>query len=143
MSDVYQALTGQSPVIISAIAIFATLNTILIQFIMASRVVYGMANQGTLPSVLASVNPITRTPVLATALIITITAVLALAIPLDRLAETTSQLILFIWALANLALIFIKLRSEPIIDGNFYVPLWVPVVGLVFCAVFVGLSLLG
>ncbi|MBX2879996.1 MAG: amino acid permease [Granulosicoccus sp.] len=142
LSAVYTALTGKPPVVISVIAIFATLNTILIQFIMSSRVIYGMASQGTLPGVLARVNAHTRTPVLATILVVTISAFFAFLLPLDRLAETTSLIILMIWAMGNMALILIKLRGEACAPEVFTVPFWVPVSGLIFCAIFVGLSLI-
>lgn len=142
LSLVYERLTGRSPIIISAIAIFATLNTILIQFIMASRVMYGMADRSALPRVLARINNKTRTPLVATACVVLITTVLALAIPLDKLAEYTSMMILFIWALANLALVFVKVRHEPAPPNAFQVPLWVPVLGLLFCCVFISIAVL-
>ncbi|MBX2838213.1 MAG: amino acid permease [Gammaproteobacteria bacterium] len=141
LSTVYETLTGRSPIAISAIAIFATLNTILIQFIMASRVIYGMADQSHLPKVFAQVNRTTRTPLLATVVVVAASGALALAIPLDRLAESTSILILFIWTFANLALLLIKIRKEPAPKNCFVVPLWVPMVGLVFCCIFIAISI--
>jgi basic amino acid/polyamine antiporter, APA family len=50
LSMVFREVAGISPGTISAIAIVATLNTILAQMTMAARVVYGMARQGDLPS---------------------------------------------------------------------------------------------
>lgn len=132
LSLVYQSLTGRSPAFIGAIAIFATLNTILVQQIMASRVVYGMAGQGTMPSVLAGVNSLTRTPVLATIAVVLPTLLLAIGNPLERLAELTSQIIIVIWVLSNCALLFLKFRGEPAPEQAVTVPVWVPVVGLVF-----------
>ena len=46
LSFVFGHISGASPVIISAIAIAATLNGVIIQIIMASRVLYGLAKQG-------------------------------------------------------------------------------------------------
>lgn len=132
LSLVYRTLTGGSPVFIAAIAIFATMNTILVQQIMVSRVVYGMATQGTMPGVFARVNRLTRTPVLATITITIPTLFLAIGNPLERLAELTSQIIVVIWALANCALLILKFRGEPADDRVFIVPVWVPVIGLVF-----------
>ena len=54
--------------IMSAIAIVATLNGIVIQVILASRVLYGLGRQGQLPAVFAEVNPKSRTPLFATTL---------------------------------------------------------------------------
>ena len=49
----------------------------------------------------------------------------------DRLADFTSQIVLVIWALANLALILMKRRGDAPPAGTFIVPMWVPVVGLI------------
>lgn len=138
LSLVYQRLTGASPAMISGVAIFATANTILVQLIMASRVVYGMAEQGTMPKLFTRVNALTRTPLFATFAIVAATLILALGFNLERLAEVTSQIVLVIWALANMALVFIKLRKGPEPDDAFIVPLWVPISGFVFsCALLV------
>ena len=47
---VFERLTGASPRTMSAIAVVATLNGIIVQIIMASRVLYGLARQGNLPA---------------------------------------------------------------------------------------------
>lgn len=140
LSLVYERLTGASPVMISGVAIFATANTILVQQIMASRVVYGMAEQGTMPKLFASVNARTHTPLLATAAIVAATLILALGFNLERLAEMTSQIVLVIWALANMALILIKLRKDPAPDSAFTVPMWVPASGFICSCALVVLS---
>ena len=51
LSLVFRQVAGVSPATISAIAIVATLNTILAQMTMAARVIYGMARQGDLPAI--------------------------------------------------------------------------------------------
>lgn len=142
LSLVFERLTHRSPVAISAIAIFATLNTILIQFIMASRVLYGMADRAALLQMFSIINRRTHTPLVATTFVVAVTALLALAIPLDQLAEYTSMMILFIWAFANLALLIVKLRGEPAPTDCYLVPIWVPALGVVFCGGFIAVSLL-
>ena len=67
------------------------------------------AKQGTMPGIFARVSALTRTPLLATFAIVAATLILALGFNLERLAEMTSQIVLVIWALANMALILIKL----------------------------------
>ncbi len=141
LSAVYEKVTGRSAGVISAIAIFATLNTILVQFIMASRVIYGMADRSALPAIFATVNQVTRTPVTATVLVVAITTLFALAIPLDNLAEYTSMIILMIWGLSNTALLLIKIRRTPAPVDAFVVPAWVPMLGLAFCCAFIGIAL--
>ncbi len=55
---VFEHLTGASPRTMSAIAIVATLNGIVVNMIMASRVMYGLARQGSLPSIFARTQPV-------------------------------------------------------------------------------------
>ncbi len=140
---VFRETTGFSPIVITAIAIIATLNGVIVQMIMASRVLYGLANQGNLPEWLAYVNPVTRTPLLATGIVVGIILILALVFPLTGLAEMTSRITLSVFTLVNLALLRIKLRGEPAPDGVFIVPSWVPVIGILFCLVFLSFDLLG
>jgi amino acid transporter len=44
------------------IGMFAVANSALINMLMASRLLYGLANQGVLPHVLGTVHPVRRTP---------------------------------------------------------------------------------
>jgi amino acid transporter len=129
----FEELTGWPPLSITLIAIFATMNGVVIEIIMASRVTYGMARGGHLPGVLGRVNPVTRTPLLATCLITGLSLILALFIPLGQLAEWTTQMILAVFVLVNLALTRIKLRGDPLPEGAFSVPLAVPVLGAFSC----------
>ena len=136
LSLVFERTTGISPVTISVIAIIATLNGVIVQIIMGSRVLYGLANQGSIPAVLAYVHPVTRTPLLATAIIGAAVLVLAVLVPLRGLAEMTSLITLTIFSLVNLALWRIKRRGDAAPPDTFIVPEWVPLVGLASCFVF-------
>ena len=69
---VFERLTGASPRTMSLIAVIATLNGIIVQIILAARVLYGLARQGSLPAPLGQVSPLTRTPLLATGLTVTL-----------------------------------------------------------------------
>ena len=117
------------------IAIIATVNGVLIQMIMASRVLYGMASKGNLPKVLAYIHPKTHTPLIATALVVGIILVLALFLPMAQLAEMTSQVVLLVFMLVNLALIFIKLAKKPSELNYYKVPIIVPVIGFITSAI--------
>lgn len=140
LASVYEKATGEKPWLISVISLFAVINGALIQIIMGSRILYGMADNGWLPSFLAKVNPVTRTPAVATLVIISMEIVFALMIPLVKLAEITSLLILTIFVLVNLALVKIKLtETEPFAVSY---PLWVPLTGVVTSFLFVFLKLL-
>ena len=111
------------------IAIVATINGVLIQMIMASRVLYGLADRGHLPAVLATVSHRTQTPVVATLAVVCVIILLTLALPIDALAERTSQIVLFVFVLVNVALIRLKLRRDKEKD-HFKVPMLVPVFGV-------------
>ena len=65
-------------------------NGALIQVIMASRVLYGLAVERGRPRLLARIEPATGTPVVATLVVTSFILVLALAFPLVKLAEATS-----------------------------------------------------
>jgi APA family basic amino acid/polyamine antiporter len=133
LSLVFRTLAGVSPATISAIAIVATLNTILAQMTMAARVVYGLARQGDLPGFAGRVHPKTATPLIATALIVAATLALALLVPFERLAEGTSLATLVVFALVNLALLRLRHRKIHTDGPHIRVLLWVPAAGFVSC----------
>ncbi|PSL13585.1 APC family permease [Shimia abyssi] len=111
------------------IAIVATVNGVLIQTIMASRVLYGLADRGHLPEILARVGPKTQTPVVATLVVVGIILVLTQALPIAVLAERTSQIVLLVFVLVNLSLI--RLKYKGVSSGaHFQVPLAVPILGV-------------
>ena len=113
------------------IAVVATVNGILIQMVMASRVIFGLADRGHLPRQLAKISPRTRTPLFATALVVGLILLLSQAFPIALLAERTSQIVLVTFILVNLALIRIKRREERRPPEYFRVPTFVPVAGVV------------
>ena len=133
LSLVFREVAGVSPATISAIAIVATLNTILAQMTMAARVVYGIARQGELPAIFARVHSRTGTPLIATACIAGLVVPLALLVPLTPLAEGTSLATLAVFALVNLALLRLKYRGAPSNIPHVTVPIWIPATGLVTC----------
>ncbi len=128
---VFERLTGLPLVTMSAIAIVATLNGVIVHMIMIARVIYGLADQGSLPKVLTKLNPLTHTPLLATAVGVGAILVLALLVPLAGLADLTARFTLVVFTFVNLALIRIKAGSEAPPPGTFICPRWVPFAGLV------------
>ena len=144
ISLLYKSLTGMSPTAITLIAIAATLNGVVIQAILSARIIYGMANVGRLPKGLAQLDARTRTPLLATGLVTVGTLAFALLFPINILAERTSQIVLVVFILINLALLRIKWRGDPAPDGILIVPTIIPVIGLVTCvAMLVGPIFIG
>ncbi len=142
LAMIYERGTGGGSGAVSAIAVFAVLNGALIQMIMASRVIYGLADQGELPAALAWVHPRRRTPLVATALVAGVILALALFFPLERLAETTSVIVLIVFALVNLALVLIKRRGTPPPESVRTFPIWIPAVGFAVSTAFLALQLL-
>jgi amino acid transporter len=133
---VFERLTGAPPAVMSAIAIVATLNGIIVQIVLSARVLYGLARQGNLPAALAEVSPLTRTPLAATALAVILVLLPALLLPLEGLAELASRFTLGLFALINVALIRIKSREPAPPRGIYVAPRWVPWAGLASCVAF-------
>ena len=125
---------------IGAIGVLAMLNGALIQILMASRILYGLARDGDLPQWLSSLHPRTRTPVLATALVTAAVAALALLFPLATLAEATSLITLISFACLNAALTRIQ-RRRPADSRIVRVPSLLPWAGLLVSAGFVAVRL--
>lgn len=115
------------------IAVVATVNGVLIQMIMASRVIYGLADRNHLPAILAKVSPSTQTPIVATLAVTAMILLLSLALPIEALAERTSQIVLVVFILVNLALIRLKLNGQRV-EGTVHAPLVVPILGVVTSA---------
>jgi basic amino acid/polyamine antiporter, APA family len=141
LADVYMAATSKAPVIISLIGVFAVINGALIQIIMASRLLYGMANKGWLPQALMHINSRTRTPVNSTVLVIGIISFFALALELVTLAELTSYIVLTVFALVNLSLIKIKAK-HPRPDKVRVVSIWVPRLGFITAVLFLVIQII-
>lgn len=120
--------SGGSAGLLGAVAILALVNGALIQVVKVSRVLYGLAREGALPSALGRVHARTRTPLLATGAVSVAVGVLALGFPLVGLAEATATITLATFALANLSLLLIKRRGAPPAAG-FATPIWVPATG--------------
>ncbi len=93
------------------LTVFAVANTALINMLMASRLLYGLANQDVLPRTLGRVLPTRRTPwagilfstALALGLIIVVTYASDSTI-ISALSGTTALLLLIVFAVVNLAL---------------------------------------
>ncbi len=116
------------------IAIFAVANTGLLNLVMGSRLLYGMAGQGLLPKSLHVIHPRTRTPARTILLIAVIALLLALSGTLPHLAGTTNVLLLIVFFAVNTSLVRLKWRGETSWDG-FQVPIFLPLAGMLTCSV--------
>ncbi len=128
LAFVFERTTGRAPTGIAIVGILAVVNGALIQTIMASRILFGLASRGHLTPVLARVHPKRRTPHVATLVAGTAVLILALWFPLARLAEATAFVTLIVFASVNVALLRIK-RDPERPEPAFSVPIAVPFVG--------------
>lgn len=117
--------------IFALITVAAVANSALINMLMASRLLYGMANEGVLPSALGKVLPGRLTPWVAILATTVLAAGLILVADLAALGGTTSLLLLAVFAVTNCAVLV--LRRQPVAHRHFRVPTIVPVLGLASC----------
>lgn len=116
----------------TGIGIFAVANTALLNFVMGSRLLYGMSRQGLLPKAFGAIHAERRTPHVAIAVLLGVVVVLMLTADIDALAAATSLLLLTAFVVVNLALVVLKLRPGEA-TGRFEVPLAVPILGALIC----------
>jgi APA family basic amino acid/polyamine antiporter len=118
---------GISTRLFSFIALMAVANSALINMIMASRIVYGMADQGIVARVFARVLPERRTPLAAILFTTAIAIVLISTGDLSTLADTTVVLLLSVFTIVNIAVLV--LRRDRVRHDHFRAPTVFPVLG--------------
>ncbi|BBX68254.1 APC family permease [Mycolicibacterium psychrotolerans] len=137
--DVVKAGAPGLPIdtILPFITMFAVSNTALINMLMASRLIYGMARQRVLPPVLGTVHPTRRSPWVAivfTTLIafglILYVSTFASSNAISILGGTTSLLLLAVFAVVNVAVLVLR-RDVRQAGGHFKTPTVMPVIGFV------------
>lgn len=119
------------------ITIFAIGNTALLNYLMGSRLLYGMSRQGLLPSALGKLHATRKTPHLAILVLFVIVSILILSGGVKPLAEATVLLLLMVFTLVNISLVILKRRPGEPTDG-FDVPLLIPILGALVCALLIG-----
>ncbi|MFI6387342.1 APC family permease [Nonomuraea sp. NPDC050547] len=128
------------PKLFALIALLAVGNTALINMLMASRLVYGMARQRIIPPFFGTVHPTRSTPWIAIVFTIAIAAILVSTGDVAPLADTTVLLLLLVFALVNICVLI--LRKEDVGHDHYRAPTWAPVLGAVVC-LFLALPLTG
>lgn len=127
------------------LAVFAVANTALINMLMASRLIYGMARQDVLPRQLGSVLPGRRTPWAA----IVFTTVMALGLIyyvrqdpdsniVVNLASVTSLLLLCVFSVVNVACMVLRGKRHDHVKTFFMSPGPLPYLGAFLCLFLVG-----
>jgi amino acid transporter len=122
--------------------VFAVANTALINMLMASRLIYGMATQDVLPRGLGRVSPRTRSPyaavIFTTLLALGLIAVVRLKAESSivlALSGTTSLLLLAVFTVVNVSVLVLRRDPTP---ARFRAPTIIPVIGAVSCAYLLG-----
>jgi len=129
------------------IGMFAVANSALINMLMASRLIYGMAKQEVLPGALGRVHPRRQTPWVA--ILFTTAIAFGLIIYVVRanaskdgagavtlLGGTTALLLLCVFTVVNIALLV--LRKDTVSHEHFRAPSFLPYVGAITCAFLAG-----
>jgi len=125
-------------ILLTAIALFATANTVLMMMLGSSRIIYGMADSRTLPAIFARVHRSRRTP--WTAIIVTMVVSIGFIFAGDiAFVANVDNFTLFVtFFVINAAMILLRLK-KPGLNRPFIVPLSVrripvlPVLGMLFC----------
>jgi len=119
----------------SLIALIAVANGSLLTMIMASRLLYGMSEQGLMPAVFGRVLTRRRTPWVAIVVTTAVAMLLTLTGTLEQLAQTVVLLLLFVFISTNLAVLV--LRRDRVEHEHFRAPAVLPVLALISCVVLI------
>jgi amino acid transporter len=131
-----RAAPAISSVVFTAVTLFAVANTALVNYVTASRLIYGMARQGLLPPALGNVHAGRRTPHIAVAALFAVLAPLALLGTITELAAATVLLLLLVFTVVNGALFILQGRKGEK-KGRFEIPRFVPAIGACICLVLI------
>jgi APA family basic amino acid/polyamine antiporter len=131
-----RAAPSVPPLLFTVITLFAVANTALVNYVTASRLIYGMARQGLLPQRLGNVHAARRTPHLAVAALFLVLAPLALLGTITELAAATVLLLLLVFTVVNGALFILKGRDGEK-RGRFEIPRAIPALGALTCLILI------
>ena len=117
-----RGLGSEAHILLSAIALFAITNTVLITLVAGSRIFYGMAREKVFPSILEKIHFKTKTPWIAVIVILITSIVFTLIGDIVIVANITVFAIVITFAAINLAVIVLR-YTEPDIERKFKVPI--------------------
>lgn len=118
--------------VFSLIALVAVTNTALLNFIMASRLMYGLGNLGLLPRFVSKVHGKTHTPYIAIAIVALVFVTLALVGNISSLARATSLFVLLVFMCMNASLFLFQKRDrhKKRHQTRWRIPQVVPILGM-------------
>ena len=136
LADVAGKVLGvNGMVLLSAIALFATTNTVLIVLLSGSRMLYGLSSHGSLHNVFSKIHLRTKTPWVAIVTIMMASILFVMIGNIITVANITVFLLVIVYSMVNLSVIVLRLR-EPNIERHFKVPFNIrnypilPIIGL-------------
>lgn len=122
-------------VLLSAIALFATTNTVLIVLLSGSRMLYGLSSHGSLHNVFSKIHSKTKTPWVAILTTMVASVLFVMLGNIITVANITVFLLIIVYSMVNLSVIVLRLR-EPNIERSFKIPFGIrnypilPIIGL-------------
>lgn len=136
-----QGVSGRAAGALGGIALFSTANTALIALVTTSRILYGIARDGSLPPVLARVSARRKSPWAAALASLAVSAGLLTVGRVEAAASVSSLATMAAFIAVNVSLIVLR-RREPRRERPFRVPLSLgglpvlPVLGILSAATF-------
>lgn len=124
LAHAYASATGNSAGIIVIVSLIATLNGIIVNMIMGSRFLYGMARRGWIPGWFGKVSG-RHVPTRGLWVVAVVALASAALLPISQLAQITSLLLLFVFFAVNLSLVIIRRRDT---KDSFHMRLSHPIV---------------
>lgn len=112
LADAYNAASGHNLGIIVIISLLATLNGVIVNIVMGSRFLYGLAKRNWIPAWFSKVSTKARVPSRGLIVVGIIATIAAITLPLEGLAQLTSLLLLIVFFAVNLSLIVIRRRDS-------------------------------
>ena len=117
-----EVLGGRASDYLAIVALFSTGNTVLLLIVAASRLIYGMADTGTLPRFLAWVHPRMNTPARAIGLSLLVSLGFALSGDIGLVAGATNFAVFIGFGAVSLSLIILRF-TQPDVPRPFRAPL--------------------
>jgi len=117
-----RSLGPEGGIVLSAIALFATASTVLITLVAGSRILYGMANNKSLPLSLGKIHSKTKTPWIAVIGILITSVAFAFIGDIVIVANITVFAVVITFAMINLSVIVLR-YTESSLERPFKVPI--------------------
>jgi APA family basic amino acid/polyamine antiporter len=105
------AIGSRGADVMAALAVVSTTNTTLLAVTASSRLLYGMAERGSLPALLAKIDATRRTPTAAIALSAATAAVFVLLRDLELVASVTDFAVYLVFLAVNATLVILRFKA--------------------------------